>query len=66
MPCSSDYSDSELSPGERRELDDTTDMLCRVLKNLDQLPQGIRGHLVPLDVSRWYDKHKAFDKSQGR
>lgn len=65
MPCSDsqDYDDVQET---QKALDRRTDMLCRTLRNLDQLPNGIRGYLVPLDVSRWFDEHKKFDKSEGR
>lgn len=44
----------------RRKNDELTSMLCSLLNRLED-------HIVlDQDVKRWFDAHKAWDRSQGR
>lgn len=74
MPCSSsdgmgyDYKEDPEARREIRKLreknDELTQMLCSLLRMLDSSESGP----LPLsqDIRDWYNKHREWDKSQGR
>ncbi len=45
----------------RRELEALTRTLCSLLRSLDG-----KGLQFPPDIVEWYNKHRAWDQSQGR
>jgi hypothetical protein len=44
----------------RRKNDDLTRMLCALLRDLSNVVN------VSPDIARWYEEHKAWDRSRGR
>jgi hypothetical protein len=54
----------------KKELDHVTSMLCSLLgllikTDLTSLPTNIE-NIMPPEIQKWYEAHKAWDKSQGR
>jgi hypothetical protein len=48
-------------PVAQQKIDDLTRMLCSLLRSLDG-----KGLQLPPDIVEWYNKHRAWDQSQGR
>lgn len=67
MPCKSSWDEPtshELREQEmkvRAELNETTRLLCEVCGALERAKLEMPKHL-----QEWWDKHKVFDRSQGR
>ena len=55
MPCISDPEDGYRDC--QRQIDNLTDMLCRVCLVLEQLKA-----IFPKDIDDWWEKHKEWDK----
>lgn len=72
MPCDSSrgmgdaYREDQVARREnqamKRELDRVTSMLCSLLSLVSAM--NMAG--LPPDIQKWYEAHKAWDKSQGR
>lgn len=63
MPCNSSDGMGDAyreDPEARRKVEELTQMLCAVLRILDS------NVTLPPEVHKWWMKHKAWDKSQGR
>jgi hypothetical protein len=63
MPCMSDSESHDLTVADmRKEINDLTRMLCQLLTLVSAM--NMAG--LPTDIQKWYEKHREWDKSQGR
>jgi hypothetical protein len=65
MPCIDDH-ESFHAPNLSKKVNELTDMLCRLMKNLEfnDGKQGVVFSWIPTDILEWWKNHKAWDKKR--
>lgn len=70
MPChderdlEADAAAGQAAVALQKRLDERTDMLCRVCRNLELGQKGDLARFLPPDVADWWRRHKELDRQR--